>query len=414
VTDGGHEGARSAGIPPDDVIGAVQAELVAALKRADALRAEAEAARLALERSHRQKDDFLAILAHELRNPLAPILNAAELLQATGPHEPRVHRATQILVRQTALLTRLVDDLLDAARISRGKLDLRREVIDFVAVAANAAEDMEDAFRARGIEFTTVLPEAELWIDGDQERLTQALGNLLSNAAKFTDRGGRVTIELAHDESDVARLTISDTGIGMTDELLARVFDPFSQADGNEPRNPSGLGLGTAIARGVIELHGGRIQAASAGVGTGSTFTITLPLHAPAAPRDESPARANAFVQRRVILIDDNVDAAEVVQVALESLGHAVSVAHDGASGVALVKKLAPDLVLCDLGLPGEMDGLAVARQLSTLGQRPYLVALTGYGTPEDRQRALDAGFDLHLTKPVAITVLETIVADLP
>ena len=414
MTDAQEEGPPSADRSGDPVVAAVQGELVAALKRADALRAEAEEARAALERSNQQKDEFLAMLAHELRNPLGPMMNAAELLQATAA-DSSVQRATQILVRQTALLTRLVDDLLDAARISRGKLELRRQPVDLVALVASVADDMQASFRAREIAFASVLPGVPLWLDADPQRLTQAIGNLLSNAAKFTDASGNVTVELVGDlEHGQATLSITDTGIGMAEELLSRVFESFSQASGNEPRNPSGLGLGTAIARDVIEMHGGTIVAQSGGRGAGSTFTIRLPLHAPSThhaagdrPKPSTPG------QRRILVIDDNVDAAEVVQVVLESFGHVVTVAHDGVSGASLARRLSPDLVLCDLGLPGEMDGLAVARNLSTIAGGPYLVALTGYGREEDRRRALEAGFDLHLTKPVSIATLERVVSEL-
>lgn len=399
----------------DAVVAAVQGELVAALKRADALRADAEAAREALERSNQQKDKFLAVLAHELRNPLGPILNAAEILQTLGTEDPAIERATRILVRQAGMLTRLVDDLLDAARISGGKLELRREPVELVALVASLADDMEGSFRTRQIELVSRVPSTALWVHADPQRLTQAIGNLLSNAAKFTDPGGRVTLDLAGEDPGQARLTITDTGIGMSDELLSRVFESFSQDRGNEPRNPNGLGLGTAIAHGVIELHGGTIAAHSTGRGMGSSFTIHLPLRQPTATKDGlEAAAASPTVSRRVVVIDDNVDAAEVIQVMLESLGHVVAVAHDGATGAGLVRQLAPDIVLCDLGLPGELDGLAVARRLSAADHAPYLVALTGYGREEDRRRALDAGFNLHLTKPVDMSTLERVVADAP
>ena len=399
----------------DAVVAAVQGELVAALKRADALRADAEQTREALERSNQQKDEFLAVLAHELRNPLGPILNAAEILQTLSMDDPAIERATQILVRQAGLLTRLVDDLLDAARISGGKLELRREPVDLVALVASLVDDMESSFRTRQIEFVSRMPSTALWVDADPQRLTQAVGNLLSNAAKFTDPKGRVTLDLAGEDSGQARMTVTDTGIGMSEELMSRVFESFSQARGNEPRNPSGLGLGTAIARGVIELHGGTIAARSAGRGMGSSFTIHLPLKQPPAMEGiPEAAPASPTVSRRVVVIDDNVDAAEVIQVMLESLGHVVAVAHDGSTGAGLVRQLSPDIVLCDLGLPGEMDGLAVARRLAAADHAPYLVALTGYGRDADRRRALDAGFDLHLTKPVDMSTLERVVAEAP
>jgi signal transduction histidine kinase len=411
---GADEGAAPMERSSDDVVAAVQGELVAALRRADALRADAEQAREALERSHEQKDEFLAMLAHELRNPLGPILNAAEMLQTIAERDPAVERVTQILVRQTGLLTRLVDDLLDAARISRGKLELRREAVDLVSLVSSLAEDMDAHFRSRRLEFTCQLPSAPLWVHADPQRLTQAIGNLLSNAAKFTDAGGSVELKVAPEGQRVARITVSDTGIGMTDELISRVFESFSQARGNEPRNPSGLGLGTAIARGVVRLHGGTIAAESAGRGAGSTFTIRLPLHAPkeaATTPPESPPTPG--VQRRVVVIDDNVDAAEVIQVMLESLGHVVSVAHDGRSGIGLVRRLAPDVVVCDIGLQAELDGLQVARELSVAGNAPYLVALTGFGRDEDRARALNAGFNVHLRKPVDLATLQRVVSEL-
>lgn len=398
----------------EELISAVQGELVAALKRADVMRQEAEQAREALERSHAEKDEFLAMLAHELRNPLGPISNAAEILQAAVPDDPSIQRATEILVRQTGLLTRLVDDLLDAARISAGKLELRRTTLDLGALVRSVVDDVRDIFVARQLELHAALPDGPLWVDGDPQRLTQAVGNLLSNAAKFTDPGGTVRVELAPDEDgDEASLTISDTGIGMSDDLVRRVFDSFSQAAGNVARNPSGLGLGTAIARGIVELHEGSVSASSAGIGAGSTFMIRLPLVAAetAARRAGARAVSTPAGSARVVVIDDNVDAAEVLQVMLETLSHTVSIAHDAASGAALARRLAPDVVLCDIGLPGETDGFGVARLLAAQANSPYLVALTGYGSDEDRRRSREAGFDEHVTKPVSLETLERVVS---
>lgn len=402
-----------------ELIAAVQGELMAALKRAEALRAEAEEARAGLELANRQKDEFLAMLAHELRNPLGPILNAAELLRGRTTSDPVALRASEILVRQAHQLTRVVDDLLDAARVSRGKLEVRPESVDLVALLRQLADDVRSGFEARQIAFGIELPDTPTTIVGDPVRLTQAIGNILSNAAKFTRPGGsvRLTLDVARDGRDgpAARITVSDTGIGMHESFVAHVFEPFTQRVGEEGRSGGGgLGLGMAIARGVVELHGGRIAASSDGEGHGSRFTIHLPLPSPAdtmpahpparQPRDDEP--------RRIVVIDDNIDAAEVMQAMLESVGHVVAVAHDGREGLSLIRSFDPEVVLCDLDLPGSTNGLDVARALRSEDQRRrLLIAVTGYGRAQDREAALGAGFDTHATKPVDLDQLHRLVA---
>jgi CheY-like chemotaxis protein/anti-sigma regulatory factor (Ser/Thr protein kinase) len=335
------------------------------------------------------------------------------VLSRLVPHtDVRIDRALRMIDRQTAHMTRLVDDLLDVSRISRGKILLRAEPLDLVPLVHAAVEDHRGLFDEAGLSLAAELPDEPLRTAGDPTRLAQILGNLLQNAAKFTNRGGSVTVRAAP-EAGMAVLEIEDTGIGMDAEMLSRLFEPFSQADRSLARSRGGLGLGLALVKGLVDLHGGTIEASSGG-GTGgsppgSRFVVRLPLiePAPAAIAEPAPGKT-AAPSRSVLVIEDYPDAAESLCMLLELAGHRVEVAVTGQAGVEVARRLHPDVVLCDIGLPGGMDGYDVARALRTGGENrgTCLVALSGYGQEEDRRKALEAGFDRHLTKPVDPAVL--------
>jgi signal transduction histidine kinase/CheY-like chemotaxis protein len=360
----------------------------------------------------RRKDEFLAVLSHELRNPLAPIRTSLTIIDR-APGSDQAKRALCIIDRQSAHMARLVDDLLDHARISSGKVRLRRERVELNALLRRVGEDCRVRFDVEGVALDVVTAADELWVDGDQTRLAQAIGNLLHNAVKFTPAGGRVVLATRRSDED-RRVVISvrDTGCGIAPELLRKIFLPFRQADLPLDRGKAGLGLGLPLARTLIKMHGGSLVARSEGAGQGAEFVINLPL---VESRATGLAAGGTGVaeRRRILLIEDNVDAAATLCDVLELNGHQVEVAHTGEDGLRKARSLVPDVILCDIGLPG-MDGYAVARAVradSTL-RRALLVATTGYALPEDRRRALEAGFDLHMAKPLdAQSLQRTIVS---
>ncbi len=349
----------------------------------------------------RRKDDFLALLGHELRNPLGSITIAAETLGAIGLDDARAERARQIIERQAAHLARIVDDLLDVARISHGKLALHRERIDWREIVRHTIEDWRPAFESQGIRLEVDLPGTPIWVLGDPTRLAQVATNLLNNAKKFTDRGGE--IEIRFDDTGPAEsseLIVRDTGIGMSADTLSRLFQPFEQAPQSSARTRGGLGMGLALVKGLVEMHGGEVTASSAGPGRGSELRVRLPRAGEAAR--PTPAKPANTEHSNVLVIEDNPDAADSLRMFLETAGHSVQVAYDGIAALDMARRRHPDLVFCDIGLPGEMDGYAVARALRAdpaLSSVP-LVALTGYGQAADQARAKQAGFDAHLSKP--------------
>jgi PAS domain S-box-containing protein len=373
-----------------------------------ALRAGEE--RLQLEARH--KDEFLATLAHELRNPLAPIRTAVEILRRASDGR-RAAAAREIIDRQVAHMARLVDDLLDVARISRGKLLVHREALDLGALAATVVEDHRPLFDAAGVSLALARPPDPVVVQGDPTRLSQVIGNLLQNAVKFTERGGRVDVRVAAvPDADMVEVAVRDDGAGFPPALGANVFEPLRHPELNHDQR-AGLGLGLALAKGLVALHEGTVTASSEGLGRGATFTIRLPLDAtarlgaaPSAPRAASP--------HRVLIIDDNADAADAMQALLELQGHAATTAYTGEQGIERAAAFHPDIVLCDIGLPHGMDGYAVARRLREQYGRDgiRLIAVTGYGQPDDRRRAAEAGFDLHLTKPVDPARLEALLGE--
>jgi PAS domain S-box-containing protein len=369
----------------------------------------------ALREADRRKDQFLAMLAHELRNPLGPIRNAVRLLQSAGPADPVAEQARGMIDRQAAHMARLVDDLLDVSRISRGKILLREEPCDLARVVREVAGDFRASLEGSGLRLTVAVADRPVWVQGDRTRLAQVVGNMVHNAHKFSDVGGRVSVCLAVEGEDRAVVAVRDTGIGMTPEVLAHVFEAFSQADQSLDRSRGGLGLGMALARGLVELHGGSIAATSDGPGRGSEFTVRLPLiPAPAPPPDGDAPDARDGRTLRVLVVEDNPDGARSLGMLLRLSGHEAALAHNGPAGLETARAFRPEVVLCDIGLPG-MDGYAVAKAMRRDPDLAgvYLIALTGYGQEEDRRRAQEAGFDLHLTKPVDFPQLEQMLASL-
>ncbi len=359
-------------------------------------------AELALREADRRKDEFLGMLSHELRNPLAPIRNALYILEHADATGPQARRAKDVANRQILHLTRLVDDLLDVTRIARGKIRLHFEDLDLAALVRRTGDDHRAGMRERGLAFEVDGPTHGVLVHGDETRLAQVLGNLLHNAAKFTPAGGRVSLRLGADEERVV-IHVRDSGAGIDPELLQQVFEPFVQAQQTLARSEGGLGLGLSLVKGLVALHGGTVQVVSEGAGRGTDFEITLPRAHPASEaRAAEEARAAAAAgPRTVLVVDDNRDAAETLAQIVELLGHRVDVAHDGAEALAKADAQRPDVVLCDIGLPG-MDGYEVARRLrARRGGAIRLVAVSGYAQPEDLALASEAGFDGHLAKPV-------------
>jgi PAS domain S-box-containing protein len=353
-----------------------------------------------LQETARRKDEFLGMLSHELRNPLAPIRNSVYILERADPTGEPAARARAVIQRQTEHLTHLVDDLLDVTRIARGKIELRRQRVDLRDVVRRATEDFRSGMEDRGIAFHAAFPEEKLWADADPTRVTQVVGNLLHNAAKFTSRGGEVALALRAIDGE-AELSVRDTGAGIDPALIPHVFDAFVQGERTLARTEGGLGLGLALVKGIAELHGGRVRAESAGKEQGAEFVVRLPLVVAAGSRDASPAAAERTrVGRRVLVVDDNADAAESLAEIMMMLGHAVEVAYDGPSAIERARVSPPDVVLCDIGLPG-MSGYEVAKALRADGMRGMLlIAVSGYAQSEDVKMAVEAGFDGHVAKP--------------
>ena len=364
----------------------------------------------ALRENDRRKDEFLAMLAHELRNPLAPIQSAARLLRVRGREDPAlIEWASGVVDRQVQYLVRLVDDLLDVSRITRGTITIQKQPVDVAQVIARAVETVRPMIEAREQELTIdVIPEP-VQVDGDPVRLPQVIANILNNAAKYTPVRGHIWIHVARRGSDV-EIHVQDDGLGIRADVLPRIFDLFMQGDRALDRAHGGLGVGLTLVRRLVEMHAGSVEARSAGPERGSEFVVRLPVRSRVA--EPSPARSRDAVvgAARVLVVDDNVDAAETLAMMLRVLGQRVETAHDGTAAIDVAARLVPDLVLLDIGLPG-LDGYEVARRLrGRMGRKPMLVAVTGYGQDDDRMRSREAGFDRHLVKPVDERTLAEIV----
>ncbi|HYR96195.1 MAG TPA: ATP-binding protein, partial [Candidatus Binatus sp.] len=354
----------------------------------------------------RRKDEFLAMLSHELRNPLAPLRTALYLLATDGPDRDRFLAMAE---RQVKQLVRLVDDLLDVSRITEGKITLRNEVVSLSELVSRAVETVRPLLDARGQVFTLSLPAESVLLKADPARLAQALGNLLSNASSYTPTAGSIWLT-AERLDDEVMVRVRDTGAGLAPELLPHVFDLFVQGDTSLERAHGGLGIGLTIVRRVVEMHGGRVEAQSPGPGQGSEFILHLPVlpttSAAEADRDVSPRVDDPVRALKVLVVEDNRDTAEGLARMLELWGHDVRLAFDGLAGLDLAERYGPDVILCDLGLPG-MDGYELARRLRARAVgNMVLIAVSGYGRTEDRRRAVDAGFDHHLVKPTDLGAL--------
>ncbi len=386
------------------------------MRQKAAMQAEEHARRKAAEEADRRKDEFLGMLAHELRNPLGPIRNAVYLMQALGTQEPRLVQLREIINRQSIHMARLVDDLLDSTRLARGQILLRRERGNLSQLVEQAACDYKESFEADKIRLSVETPQQPVWVDCDPTRLTQMVGNLLHNAHKFTNAGGTVTLKLEV-KGKTAEISVTDSGIGIDETILPFIFDVFRQAEQGLDRKKGGLGLGLPLVKGLAELHDGSVKASSNGKGNGSCFTISLPLSSTAGkPADKAAAVPACEAQhRRVLIIEDNFDTAITASQILVHEGHEVRVVHTGSEGLNAAKDFKPQVILCDIGLP-EIDGYQVVRNIRNDSETSsaYIIALTGYGREEDRLAAKNAGFDMHMTKPIDYESLRRILSDLP
>jgi PAS domain S-box-containing protein len=362
-----------------------------------------------LHAADENKNDFLATLAHELRNPLSPIRNAVALMGQAPAGDIEVQRkAREVIVRQVSHLSRLVDDLLDVARISEGKLTLQLQQVELHTVLEPALETAAPLLESRGHALSVSVPPQKIWLHADPVRLAQAIGNLLHNAAKFTNRDGHIRLDVTLPDAGHVRIAVSDNGIGITDYNLPRIFNMFAQGASAHDRVHDGLGIGLSLVSTLARMHGGSVAADSPGIDQGSTFTIELPLLAAPEAVQAAPAAALAPGARRLLLVDDNIDSAEVMGELLRAMGHEVHVAHDAGGAMALAHAQRPDAIILDIGLPN-IDGYTLARMMradpALAGTR--LIAHTGFGSEQDRQKTADAGFDFHLVKPADFGLLE-------
>jgi len=362
-----------------------------------------------LKEADRRKDQFLAMLGHELRNPLAPIRNAITIMQKMGPEQSELKWCRDVIERQTEHLARLVDDLLDVSRVSRGRIQIEKRPLDLAAAVRQAIEICRPLIDARRHELHLSFPPAPLFVEGDLTRLTQVVANLINNAVKYTDETGNIWVRLERDEANPrnALIQVRDSGRGLEPKTIANLFHLFFQADTNLDRAEGGLGVGLALVRSLIEMHGGTVEAASPGLGQGSEFTVRLPLATQAISPPVATVEAPAVSGLRILVVDDNADAARTLAMMFRVMGHSALMAFDGRSAVETAMRERPDVVLLDIGLPG-MNGYEVCRALRQQGLTDKLiVAVTGYGQESDRQLAMEAGFDLHLVKPVGLPAVQ-------
>jgi PAS domain S-box-containing protein len=370
----------------------------------------------ALREADRRKDEFLALLAHELRNPLAPLVNSLELLRPVAAANPTLHRIRAMMERQLKQLARLVDDLLDVSRISRGRFELQRAPLSLRLAVETAVEACQSHIATRGHDLSVSIPSEPLFVLGDFARLTQVFANLLSNSAKYTDPGGRVEVTLRRSGTD-AVVTVKDTGIGIPRDSLNSVFDMFSQVQVHKEHAGGGLGIGLALVRSLVEMHQGRVEAQSEGPGRGSLFTVRLPLlqgsdSAARGPGTHEPHRVTEQAVRRILIADDNTDAAESLAAILRSQGHEAYIAANGLQAIELAGLYRPEVIFMDLGMP-QLDGVQATRHIRAQpwGKSVLVVALTGWGQQEDRRRSRDAGMDMHLVKPIELEEIANVLA---
>ncbi len=374
---------------------------------------EAEAA---LKEADRRKDEFLATLAHELRNPLAPVRNAVEVLRMKGPDIPELHWARDIIDRQTQAMTRLIDDLMDISRINQGKIELKREQIQLAKIVQGAVETSRPLIEEMGHKLTVTLPPVHVIVDADLTRLAQVFLNLLNNAAKYTERGGRIDLRAELQGSDVV-MSVTDTGIGIPADKLPTLFEMFSQVEVALSRSQGGLGIGLCLVKRLVEMHGGSVEAKSGGPGQGSEFVVRLPIVVeqtyPSQASDDSD-KVQPTSDLRILVVDDNRDAAESLAMLLKMMGNDIHTAYDGEEAVAAAGKFRPHVVLCDIGLP-KLNGYEACRQMKAQAwdKKMILIAVTGWGQDNDRRKSQEAGFDHHMVKPVDPQALMKLLAGL-
>jgi signal transduction histidine kinase len=398
--------------------GEISGSVLVLEEAADTEEADAELRRRSEElvAADRRKDQFLAMLAHELRNPLAPIRNAVELMRQVESGDPTFQPSREMVERQVKHLARLVDDLLDVSRLTQGSIRLRKEVVDLGDVVERAVDATHSLIESRGHTLSLSLPDPPIRLEADAARLEQMVSNLLNNSAKYTMPGGHIWLS-AERQGEEALIRVRDNGIGVPPDVLGRVFEPFVQSDGSLARSEGGLGIGLTLVRSLTEMHGGTVEAHSPGLGQGSEFVVHLPIRVgagqpePLPPRETSPFTAARPV--RVLVVEDNLDAAESLATLLRLWGHDVRVVHDGLDALDAARAYRPEVVLLDIGLPG-LDGYQVAERLrSEVGlDHTLLVAMTGYGQPEDRRRSREAGIHHHFVKPVEPFVLRNLLAE--
>jgi PAS domain S-box-containing protein len=391
------------------LIGAFVTDLTTQKDREALLTAQA-----ALREADQRKNEFLAMLAHELRNPLAPIRNAVDILRLTGNEAGAVQRTSAMLERQVGQMVRLVDDLLDVSRVSRGRIELRRERVDLAAVINHAVEATRPLFAAKGVGLTVNPPEGQVHLHADPARLAQVVGNLLSNACKFTPAGGTVYLSVKRERGQVV-IKVQDSGVGIPRADLERIFELFAQVDTSLERAHGGLGIGLTLSKSLVEMHGGRIEAQSAGPGTGSEFIVHLPVlvgtpQPPGAPSTSDTTTATY----KILVVDDGRDAADSLALLLRLHGHETRTAHDGVEAVELAEGFRPDVVLLDIGMP-RLNGYETCRRIRSTpwGKNMVLIAQTGWGQEEDRRQTEEAGFDAHIVKPVDYTRLLRLISSL-
>jgi signal transduction histidine kinase/ActR/RegA family two-component response regulator len=371
-----------------------------------------------LKAADRKKNEFLALLGHELRNPLAAVRNAIDVMELLGPSLDTVDEMRAIIDRQSRAMARLVDDLHDASRVAHGKLELQKTRLDLRELLDRTVADARCATQASGVQIDLLLPGDEpVIVMGDSTRLSQVAANLIYNGVKFTRRGGRVIVQLHAPQDGAVEFSVSDNGVGISPDAIRHIFEPFAQGQSSHGTARGGLGLGLALARGIVMLHNGEISAESEGRDRGAKFTVRLPCKVAPAPEAEACDNAPKHPGKcRIVIIDDRRDASYPLQRMLELAGHDVQVAMDGPRGIALVREFVPDVVLCDIGLPGGVSGYDVARELRqhSVTSSLLLVAVTGYGQDEALAQAAAAGFDRHLTKPISLVMLHEVLAMVP
>lgn len=391
----------------------INESLIISASRQHELTAVAESLSAKLQTAIEMRDRFIAVMSHELRNPLATLSSGLELLKLAANEPVIVEGARDMMSRQLKQMVRLVDDLLDVSRITTGKLELHKERVELASIVQDAVEVSRAIIDDQGHKLTVKLPSGPVMLDADSVRLTQVFMNLLNNSAKYSERGGEIQLSAEFDHRDIV-VSVRDTGIGIPAEKLPHIFDAFVQVDASWKRRQGGMGIGLSLVKEFVELHGGRVEVRSDGSGKGSEFIVRLPLAVEATAAQIAAPEKSCPPRRRILVVDDNRDAAQLLAMVLKSLGHEVRTAHDGESGLVAAGEYRPDLIVMDLGMP-KMDGYEACRRIraESWGGVPFLVALTGWGSVDDQQRTREAGFDRHLVKPIGVAALSQIITEI-